>query len=182
MCLRSKKDNNGFFISCMGQPECTHVIWLANIIKEVKVSDDNCNRCGANSKKLILKFKSSNILPLLNHANIGDDNSYTSCILCDGNLRTTLDIQESNMRPSPNATNYSNTNNRASTSSNQTSQTNNFIRPSTTNPIRPSTITRPPTNSRPSGFDNPDPNRSRNQSFGNDSDVKCPKCNEPCVK
>lgn len=91
MALRTKKDNNGFFIGCLGHPGCNHVIWLPSIIKEIKVDTNSCTRCG--SKKFIIKFKQMNVLAMLTSSNT-IDNLYNTCMVCDGALRSVLDIAD----------------------------------------------------------------------------------------
>lgn len=190
MCLRSKKDNNGFFFTCLGKPECIHVIWLADVIKEVRVHENECNKCRAGNKKLVIKFKSNNMLAMLNAAAINDnDRTYESCVLCDNSLRMILDISESSMRPDPNPpANRVQTNNRTGSSQNAPRTTpQNATRATPQNAQgggSTSTYTRPPNNY--STLPNPRPNTNQNpggnQSFGNTSNVRCSGCQQPAVK
>lgn len=177
MCLRSKKDNNGFYLTCMGKPECNNVIWLADVIREIKVSENNCTRCGGTNKKVILKFKSLNsFMHLLNHTYLDDNNSYTSCILCDPNLRTVLDIQNANLRQSQSSINVPNSNaSNHRPAVNRPSQTNNFVRPPT---MQPTTYPNQRQNNNRPRLDN----SNRDQSDRDVSTVKCPHCNQPAIK
>lgn len=43
MNLRTKKDNQGFFISCMGYPQCKNAIWLPSMVDKVRVTDEACD-------------------------------------------------------------------------------------------------------------------------------------------
>lgn len=43
MTLRRKKDNAGFFFSCMGFPDCKTAIWLPNTVQEVEIVAQTCN-------------------------------------------------------------------------------------------------------------------------------------------
>lgn len=173
MCLRSKRDNNGFFFTCLGKPECIHVIWLADVIKEVRVHEHECNKCRAGNKKLVIKFKTNNLLAMLNASAINDnDRTYESCILCDNSLRIVLEINESSMRPDPNASsNRVQTNNRTVPSQNPPrTNTNTNTRPQNNQPILP--------NPRPNANQNP----SGNQSFRNTGSGQCNVCHQPAVK
>lgn len=166
-CLRTKKDNNGYFLSCMGKPECNYVIWLADIIKEMKVDVTNCPKCGGTNKKVTLKFKNMNsILHVLNSSNLGDDNWYTSCLLCDSGLRTVLNIQSASLRQNQAAANLPN----ASRPTN--SNNNSSMRPPTSLPAQRQNNYRP--------LD--DSNSSRNQSSSGDNSKKCISCKQTAVK
>lgn len=179
MCLRAKKENNGYFFTCMGKPECSHVIWMGDVIKEIKVTNE-CNKCRNGNKKLVIKFKANNLLAMLNVSLINEnDRTYESCILCDESLRMILDINPASLRSDPNAT------------LNRGQPTNRSIPNQNPNPVRTNTSTNtrpqnnPPTNNRPN-LPNPRPNSNANpnanQSFGNTGDVKCTGCNQPAKK
>lgn len=172
MCLRTKKDNAGFFLTCLGKPQCTHVLWLADVIKEIRMHDADCPKCHNGNKQIVIKFKSNNILAMLNAAMINDeDRTYTSCILCDNSLRTVLDISASSLRGDQNARMY-----RAPAMPTQnTNRPNSNANPSRANPpanTRPAN-NRPPWNAPT----NPRPNN--NQSHGQ---VKCSGCHQPATK
>lgn len=175
MCLRTKKDNNGYFLSCMGKPECNHVIWLADVIKEIKICEINCPKCGGTNKKVILKFKNPNsILHVLNSSNLGDDNWYTSCMLCDASLRTLLNIQKTSLRQNQAPTDLSNASRPTNrpTNLNNNNNNNSTIRPPTSLPNQHQNNYRP----------RDDSNSSRNQSLSGDNIKKCPSCNQIAVK
>lgn len=174
MCLRTKRDNNGFFITCLGKPECTHVLWLADIIKEIKISENQCNKCRNGNKKLVIKFKTNNILAMLNASLINDnDRTYESCIICDNSLRVVLDINLLSPRADT-SVNRNQTNNRPiPTQTTQRTNTNTNQRPQNNRPANPPTLPNP----RPNTNQNTNP--GGNQSSGN---VKCTGCNQPAVK
>lgn len=172
MCLRQKRDNSGFFFTCLGKPECTHVIWLADVIKEIKIHENECPKCRNGNKKLIIKFKSNNLLAMLNASLINDnDRTYESCILCDNSLRVILDINESHLRGD-------------SISPSNQSQTNRSV------PTQNHPRLNPVTNQR-SQYDRPPNNRpphnpNSNQSFRNAGNTgnapKCTGCHQPAIK
>lgn len=173
MCLRQKRDNNGFFFTCLGKPECTHVIWLADVIKEIKVNENQCNKCRNGNKNLVIKFKTNNMLAMLNPSQINDnDRTYESCILCDNSLQAILEINAISLRgDSP--SNRSQTANRAI-------PTQNAPRANPGGSQRPQND-RPPTYNRPTLPQNPNSNQSF-RNTGNTGNVKCSGCNQPAVK
>lgn len=182
MSLRSKKDNKGFFLTCLGRPECNHAIWLADIIKEVKVLEQNCNKCRNDNKSLAIKFKSNTFLAMLNASLINDnDRTYISCILCDPSLRVVLEITDAQLRGTSGgfSGNQNQTTNRAIAPQNTVrANTNaNYTRPTASNNMS----TRPPPPNRT--MPNPRPNPNANQSFRNVGDApNCSVCGGPVIK
>lgn len=172
MTIRAKKDNNGFFFTCLGRPECSHAIWLADVIKEIKVHEQDCNRCQQNgNKKIAIKFKSNNLLGMLNASLIDDnDRTYVSCLLCDHSLRVVLDVNQTSLRGNA-AVNQNRTFNR-------TAPIQNAARPTNA----PSQTSRPINNRPPPTLPNPNPNPNANQSFRNAGNVRCSICNQPAIK
>ncbi|XP_059616595.1 DNA topoisomerase 3-alpha [Phlebotomus argentipes] len=84
-----KKTNNTPFIACTDNPRCRTNIWLEDFVKEAKVSPESCRHCGPDVKKLTLKFKQhTNAMIFLDI----DSPEYTSCLLCDTNLKNFLNI------------------------------------------------------------------------------------------
>lgn len=186
MSLRAKRDNNGFYLSCLGKPECNHVIWFTDIIKEIKVDETICPNCRrSESKKLNIKFKRINILALLNDSNVIENNNYLSCIVCDSNLRSVLSIEDSSMRrgSGTNNTLINSSNRNENISSSNNSRNSNNITTATSN-----TVSRPPLSAVQRTQIPPPPlpqrphNSSNNNSFGNDQNVLCPQCNQPAKK
>lgn len=188
MAVRSKKDNAGYYITCMGKPTCNHVIWLNDLIKEIKVLDTDCPKCRGGIKSVKIKFKRMNILSLLTSANVTEDNYYVSCLRCDSTLKQILDISDSSLRPSTAANNLNGTGIRhtAAVTANGHATNNSQRRDQWAVPAAPPPP-RPPA-ARPIGSDfNHRPNsnaggNATNRSFGNDEDVRCPRCQQPAKK
>lgn len=42
MVLKKKKDNKGWYISCVGFPSCKTVCWLPSSVLDVKVMGETC--------------------------------------------------------------------------------------------------------------------------------------------
>lgn len=195
MAVRSKKDNAGYYITCMGKPFCNHIIWLNDVIKEMKVQDADCPKCRNGVKCVKIKFKRMNQLSMLTSANVTEDNYYVSCLRCDSTLKAMLDIEESFLRPLNAVINSSGISNGTSGTSNRNAVAapTNGNGPSTTQrrdqwavPTAPPPP-RPP-NVRPNA-NNFDDRRATNaganapnRSFGNDQDVCCPRCQQPAKK
>lgn len=178
MSLRSKKDNKGFFFTCLGRPECNHAIWLADVIKEVNVLEQNCNKCRNDTKSIAIKFKSNNLLAMLNSSLINDnDRTYVSCILCDNSLRVVLEISDAQLRGT--------TAGYAGGQSQANNRTQNVVR---ANPnTRPTAPQNMPTNTRPPpppnrNVPNPRPNPNTSRGGGGDAAAKCSMCNGPVTK
>lgn len=178
MSLRSKKDNKGFFFTCLGRPECNHAIWLADVIKEVNVLEQNCNKCRNDTKSMAIKFKSNNLLAMLNSSLINDnDRTYVSCILCDNSLRVVLEISDAQLRGT--------TAGYAGGQSQANNRTQNVVR---ANPnTRPTAPQNMPTNTRPPpppnrNVPNPRPNPNTSRGGGGDAAAKCSMCNGPVTK
>uniref|UniRef100_A0A1B0EZY4 DNA topoisomerase n=1 Tax=Phlebotomus papatasi TaxID=29031 RepID=A0A1B0EZY4_PHLPP len=88
MVLKRKASNNDVYLMCMDYPNCKSVMWLNDFVKEATVSSESCRQCGPDTKKLSIKFKQRNALIYLGV----DTPEYTSCLLCDSNLRSLLGI------------------------------------------------------------------------------------------
>lgn len=43
MVLRQKKDNTGFFISCLGYPQCKNALWLPSTIQQLEIDQQTCS-------------------------------------------------------------------------------------------------------------------------------------------
>jgi DNA topoisomerase III len=89
LALKQKKDNAGYYLSCLAFPDCKNTIWLADMIREVTATSEVCPKCGPGFRKLKFKFKQQHTLALL-----GSDSPthYTACLVCDGKLRDLLNI------------------------------------------------------------------------------------------
>lgn len=199
MAIRSKKDNAGYYMTCMNKPACNHVIWLTDVIKEIKVQDAECPKCRAGVKTVKIKFKRMNILSMLTTANVTDDNYYVSCLRCDSILQTILDIDENSLRQSNTTINSTANILNGSNSNRNTAPSANSTR--TANPIQPNNIQRrnewnapalPPPPRPPAARPNANnfnniPNSdgsgtANNRSFGNDENLCCPHCQQPAKK
>lgn len=88
MILKRRSDRDTFFITCLGFPDCKSSVWFGDEVKEVRLTDQTCSRCG-NAKKLAFKFKNFATTAMFNCF----DADYTTCILCDSHLREALDIR-----------------------------------------------------------------------------------------
>lgn len=93
MALKSRANNAGFYVGCQGFPNCKNAIWLTEV-KEIRVTQEECETCRQGTKKVALKFKQNHFLALvgsLRNSRI-DGNTYTTCFICDEQLRHVLNI------------------------------------------------------------------------------------------
>ncbi|XP_060606708.1 DNA topoisomerase 3-alpha-like isoform X2 [Ruditapes philippinarum] len=89
MLLKPKKDNKGFYIGCMGYPNCRNAVWLPDCVAEATVNDSTCSRCGPDVHLVNFKFKRGSVLPTI-------PTSYTGCVAgCDDILTTDIGIKVS---------------------------------------------------------------------------------------
>ncbi|KAM9305439.1 DNA topoisomerase 3-alpha [Gastrophryne carolinensis] len=98
MVLKTKREG-GFYISCLGFPECKTSIWFPSFALEVSRDDSVCEVCRPNPvHKLKMKFKRGSVPPMMPLEFVG-------CIGgCDENLREILDLkylQGGNRAPQP---------------------------------------------------------------------------------
>ncbi|XP_062545521.1 DNA topoisomerase 3-alpha [Armigeres subalbatus] len=91
MALRMKKDGNGYYLGCLGFPDCRNSVWFDDNIKEASATDEICSRCGGTNKKMKVKFKQIRFYGMLNHMSA---DSYKTCIVCDDKFREILGIDE----------------------------------------------------------------------------------------
>lgn len=91
MCLKMKKDGNGFYLGCLGFPECRNSVWFDENIKEASGTDEACPKCGGGNKKMTVKFKHARLYGYLSHTN---NDSYKTCIVCDNKFREILGIAD----------------------------------------------------------------------------------------
>ncbi|KAK6171091.1 hypothetical protein SNE40_019350 [Patella caerulea] len=63
MVLKTKKDGKGFYIGCMGYPDCRNAIWLPDFVLEANVVNEICNMCQINKMKF--KFKRGSVPPMI---------------------------------------------------------------------------------------------------------------------
>ncbi|XP_057324309.1 DNA topoisomerase 3-alpha [Microplitis mediator] len=57
MALRDRKQGGGKYIGCVGFPACNNSIWFPSTVTDVQLSDNNCDICPGNMKKLKFKFR-----------------------------------------------------------------------------------------------------------------------------
>ncbi|XP_036143952.1 DNA topoisomerase 3-alpha isoform X2 [Monomorium pharaonis] len=86
MVLKERRQGGGKYISCMGYPTCTNVVWFSEAIKDVEVLNEICNQCTENMHKLKFTLV-RNVIPLYG-------TSYTTCIGCDTTFNEMLNIKE----------------------------------------------------------------------------------------
>lgn len=166
MGLSKKKDDAGYFIGCFGYPDCKNIIWLSDMIKDIKVTDLNCATCGPQTKKISLTFKSRRFLAILGAI----EETYTSCLVCDSNLRNALNIGDDKVIRSRNNSidqnQRQNTSTVLQTSNNWFNQSNNDRQQQNVSSNQQRNIVnRPPApvirNQVPNRNDNPPVNRNR---------------------
>ncbi|KAK3091602.1 hypothetical protein FSP39_021083 [Pinctada imbricata] len=98
MLLKTKKDGKGYYIGCMGYPDCRNAIWMPDFVLEAEVTDQHCRECQA--KKIKFKFKRGSVPPMMS-------TEYVGCIGgCDRMLTEVLGISNRNgvvssQRPKP---------------------------------------------------------------------------------
>ncbi|XP_058819738.1 DNA topoisomerase 3-alpha-like [Topomyia yanbarensis] len=92
MCLKTKRDGNGYYLGCLGFPDCKNSVWFDENIKEASGTEEICPKCGGFNKKMGIKFKHARFYGFLNHVN---DQSYKTCIVCDDKFRDILGIDTS---------------------------------------------------------------------------------------
>ncbi|GBM94073.1 DNA topoisomerase 3-alpha [Araneus ventricosus] len=62
--IRVKKDNKGFFLSCMSYPNCNAVMWLPDSLEQISLTEEECSYCHPRAiKKVKLKFKAGTLMP-----------------------------------------------------------------------------------------------------------------------
>ena len=180
MILRRKKgDQNqvgGFFMSCMGYPQCKSAIWLPNSVRAVEVDPRTCPTCSSHPHLLRMTFVEGSYAPLY-------PDVYTGCIGgCDSDLNQALGIR-------PPSAGYSDSSRTSSTQSNANGSSHPAPRPTNSAapwngqrnaaPRPPPAAPRPPPAAPrpPPAAAAPPMNRSAD---ADDSSIVC-GCNEPAV-
>ncbi|KAM9098574.1 DNA topoisomerase 3-alpha [Sarcophilus harrisii] len=137
MVLKRKK-NGGFYISCMGYPDCRKAIWFPDSVLEVSKDESVCPVCKPHPVyRLKLKFKRGSVPPTMPLEFVG-------CVGgCDETLSQILDLRSSSgpsraSQPSGQPTNYLQANQSLNRMSN--SQGRSSISPTEqqTRPLEPS--------------------------------------------
>ncbi|GAB0095931.1 DNA topoisomerase [Sergentomyia squamirostris] len=171
MVLKRKSTNNGVYISCTDYPRCKSVFWLDDVIKDAKVSGQNCQRCGGETKKITMTFKQRDTWMFLN----SDTPEYTSCLLCDSALKSLLDIDIEALRRQGGES--SNSQGSSSVRNVPSSGYNSATNPSTSS----SRNTRP--GSDPSrGYDSQRRGGTSSASSASTTSPTCPKCSQQLKK
>ncbi|XP_066994969.2 DNA topoisomerase 3-alpha, partial [Anabrus simplex] len=92
MVLRTRKENRGKYISCMGFPNCRNAVWLPGNVEDVQISDETCPECGPDVHKLKFTFRRGSFIPFYPDRHVG-------CIGgCDMDLLEALNIDPSIVR------------------------------------------------------------------------------------
>ncbi|KAL0102558.1 hypothetical protein PUN28_018092 [Cardiocondyla obscurior] len=128
MVLKDKRQGGGKYISCMGYPSCSNVIWFSEAVINVEASNETCNRCTENIRKLTFKLV-RNIMPVYG-------TSYTTCIGCDTGFSEMLNINMDCVKRTGRANNIEHNNARntwSSTSTSNTSQSQSIQQQSSSN-------------------------------------------------
>ncbi|XP_067213930.1 DNA topoisomerase 3-alpha isoform X3 [Linepithema humile] len=114
MILKERRQGRGKYISCMGYPTCTNVIWFPEAVEDVEILNETCNQCTENMRKLKFKLV-RNVIPLYG-------TSYTTCIGCDTTFNEMLNIKEDCIRQNRRANYIQNNTRDTSSSTSSTSQ------------------------------------------------------------
>ncbi|KAL6262200.1 hypothetical protein P5V15_007297 [Pogonomyrmex californicus] len=115
MVLKERRQGRGKYITCMGYPTCTNVIWFPEAVEDVEVLNETCNQCTENMRKLKFKLV-RNVIPLYG-------TSYTTCIGCDTTFNEMLNIKEDCIKQSGRTNYMAHNNTRDTLSSTFTSST-----------------------------------------------------------
>ncbi|KAL4241091.1 DNA topoisomerase 3-alpha [Mactra antiquata] len=87
MLLRPKKDNKGYYIGCMGFPNCRCAIWLPDGVINASVSDNTCDKCGPDFHLVNFEFKRGSMPPTV-------PTEYCGCVAgCDPLLADEVGIR-----------------------------------------------------------------------------------------
>ncbi|KFM57979.1 DNA topoisomerase 3-alpha, partial [Stegodyphus mimosarum] len=86
--LRTKRDDRGFFLSCMSYPNCSAVMWLPDSLEHISVLEEECEKClPTRVKKVKLKFKHGTLMPFF-------PDEFVNCLGgCDSELMDVIDAR-----------------------------------------------------------------------------------------
>lgn len=88
LALKQKKNQSGYFISCLNYPDCKNAIWLPEECKDYIVLTESCARCGPSVKLLKFKFTTA-----FHKSNFNAPHAwYKTCLICDGKFRAEFNI------------------------------------------------------------------------------------------
>ncbi|XP_060067173.1 DNA topoisomerase 3-alpha-like [Ylistrum balloti] len=103
MMLKTKKDGKGFYIGCMGYPDCRNAVWLPDFVLEATAENTFCHTCDG-VRLIKFKFKRGSVPPMV-------PTEYCGCIGgCDDILIEALNLNRS-MGSSQRPTSFSNQSN-----------------------------------------------------------------------
>ncbi|CAI9740965.1 DNA topoisomerase 3-alpha-like isoform X1 [Octopus vulgaris] len=93
MLLRQRKDGKGYYLGCIGFPECRNAMWFPDFVLKVEVDGTICPRCQPGPVHLLrFKFRPGYVPPMI-------PTEYVGCIGgCDTFLMEALDIHSSQNR------------------------------------------------------------------------------------
>lgn len=96
LILKKTRDGTRNYLTCTAYPECKTSIWFNDhMVKDVKICDESCPRCGDQVKKLAFKFRSLYSVAALEL----NSTDYTTCVKCDRNLQQVLGINPNSFVP-----------------------------------------------------------------------------------
>uniref|UniRef100_A0A1B6CJT6 DNA topoisomerase n=1 Tax=Clastoptera arizonana TaxID=38151 RepID=A0A1B6CJT6_9HEMI len=85
--VKTRPNSGGYFLGCMGYPECKMAIWFPTNVLEVEVTTNTCTVCGPGIRLLKFKFRPGSMNPYY-------PNTYIGCVNgCDEDLLELMDIQ-----------------------------------------------------------------------------------------
>ncbi|XP_075231110.1 topoisomerase 3-alpha isoform X2 [Lycorma delicatula] len=86
MVLR-KRNTGGFYISCLGFPQCKTSLWFPSTVVDVKLAPNTCPQCGPQVRQLIFNFRPGALAPYY-------PNNYTGCVNgCDSHFLDLLNVR-----------------------------------------------------------------------------------------
>uniref|UniRef100_A0A0L8FQI7 DNA topoisomerase n=1 Tax=Octopus bimaculoides TaxID=37653 RepID=A0A0L8FQI7_OCTBM len=93
MLLRQRKEGKGYYLGCIGFPECRNAIWFPDFVLKVEVEGTICPQCQPGPVHLLrFKFRPGYVPPMI-------PTEYVGCIGgCDTFLMEALDIYSSQNR------------------------------------------------------------------------------------
>ncbi|XP_058807359.1 DNA topoisomerase 3-alpha [Phymastichus coffea] len=120
MVIKTKRQNNGKYIGCMGYPTCNNVIWLPETVEKIEVLDERCSTCPENVLKKIRVKLTRNAFSVLG-------TSYEACIGgCDAMFNDCMNIRRNSVRrPNAGDDGYDSNSSSSSSRSQQRNQSTN---------------------------------------------------------
>lgn len=88
LALKTRKNQQGWYIGCTNFPDCKNVVWLPMECKDVSVLDECCPSCGDTHP--LLKFRLST--PYYRSVFNTPQGWYKTCLPCDNLFRSTFNI------------------------------------------------------------------------------------------